>query len=520
MKAKKGSWTLRPDQIRQVIRFIETHPQASARSIAEGTGVSHQSVTRLKKRLEGIELTEEILSRDSTLLETLYPKGAARTTTKVEPNYEEIASQLQEHRHLTRELLFEEYRGVNGENAYSYSEFCRKLARSMDSSELTMLLTHAKASSVMVDYAGDTIPIYDTTSGEVALNAQVFVATLAYSGYTYVGVYASQGLADFITGITDALGFFGGLPETIIPDNLRSAVTKHTGDELIYNRTFSEFCTHYSLEPSATRPRKPRDKAKVENNVYLAETRILAALRNERFFSVSEANARVHSLLESLNARPFKYLSGSRTSRFQEERPFLRPLPTERYELARFYTLPVGSNYHFTFETNRYSVPYRYRNRKVTVKVSNRSLEVFSDNVGICVHDRAVGTNGIITNPSHLPSEHARYLNGVEPLYEQARCIGQSTAAVVTRIVETSSFKSTGIASAKGLLRLGRSYSADDVEKACERALAIGSPTRESVTSILAKGLIGQEPLGNVRIANDSHGNIRGRESFRTLGQP
>jgi len=151
--------------------------------------------------------------------------------------------------------------------------------------------------------------------------------------------------------------FFGGLPAKVVPDNLRSAVTKHTRDELIYNATFTEFCTHYEVEPAATRPYRPKDKAKAEGAVYRVETRILARLRHERFFSVAEANEAVRGMLADLNEAPFKYLAGSRATRFVEELPSLRPLPTSRYELAEFLTLPVGPDYHFMVHTNRYLSP-------------------------------------------------------------------------------------------------------------------------------------------------------------------
>lgn len=378
-KTRKGSWTLQADEIRRVISYIDRHPGASARSIENATGVSHQSVTRLRNKLADVAITEEILSKDSTLLELLYPTRAGRTTTKVAPDYEALVKELRDTPHLTRELLWEEYCQINGENSYSYSEFCRKLARVMDQGELTMLLVHDKASALMVDYAGDTVPIWDRDTGEIAFYAEVFVATLSYSGYTFAAVYESQRIGDFLCAIMDALEFFGGLPIEIIPDNLRSAVTKHSRDELIYNATFGEFCTHYGIEPAATRPYRPKDKAKVESNVYRVETRILASLRHECFFSVAEANERVRAMLGDLNGASFEHLAGSRATRFVEEQPYLRPLPVSRYELAQFLTLPVGSDYHFMVGSNRYSVPVRYRNTKVRVKVGPRNVEVFAD---------------------------------------------------------------------------------------------------------------------------------------------
>jgi len=410
-KTRKGSWTLQPDQIRKVIGYLERHPDASARTIEAATGVSHQSVTRLRKKLAEVTITEEDLSKDSALLAVLYPTRAGRTSTKVAPDYEVLVKELRDTPHLTRELLWEEYCQINGENSYSYSEFCRKLAQVADQGELTMLLVHELGSALMVDYAGDTIPIWDRTTGEIAFYAQVFVAALAYSGYTFGGVYESQRIHDFLCAIMDAFEFFGGLPAKVVPDNLRSAVTKHTRDELIYNATFTEFCTHYEVEPAATRPYRPKDKAKAEGAVYRVETRILARLRHERFFSVAEANEAVRGMLADLNEAPFKYLAGSRATRFVEELPSLRPLPTSRYELAEFLTLPVGPDYHFMVHTNRYSVPVRYRNTKVRVKVGKQSIEVFSDGESIAVHDRAGGENQIITNRSS-PTTRAPGLSG------------------------------------------------------------------------------------------------------------
>ncbi|WP_298341933.1 IS21 family transposase [Ferrimicrobium sp.] len=509
---------MQPDQIRRVISYIDRHPDSSARSIENATGVSHQSVTRLCNKLADATITEEILSKDSTLLELLYPTRAGRKTTKVAPDYEALVKELRDTPHLTRELLWEEYCQINGENSYSYSEFCRKLARVMDQGELTMLLVHGKGSALMVDYAGDTVPIWDRNTGEIAFYAQVFVATLSYSGYTFGGVYESQRIDDFLSAIMDALEFFGGLPAKIIPDNLRSAVTKHTRDELIYNATFGEFCTHYGIEPAATRPYRPKDKAKAEGAVYRVETRILARLRHERFFSVAEANEAVRGMLADLNGAPFKHLAGSRDTRFVEEQPYSRPLPVSRYELAEFLTLPVGPDYHFMVHTNRYSVPVRFRNTKVRVKVGKQTIEVFSDGESIAIHDRVDGENQIITNPAHPPPEHQGYLEAEELLYRQARAIGESTESVIRAVVASTPFRSVAQASAKALLRLLRAYPEAEAELACHRALMIGSPTRESVESILTKGLaevgLGVEP----EMSYEPHANLRGPGAFRIGG--
>nr|WP_298445534.1 IS21 family transposase [Ferrimicrobium sp.] len=382
-----------------------------------------------------------------------------------------------------------------------------------------MLLVHERGSALMVDYAGDTIPIWDRDTGEIAFYAQVFVAALAYSGYTFAGVYESQRIGDFLGAIMDAYEFFGGLPVKIIPDNLRSAVHKHTRDELIYNATFAEFCTHYGVEPAATRPYRPKDKAKAEGSVYRVETRILARLRHERYFSVAEANEAVSRMLADLNGAPFKVLAGSRATRFAEERPSLRPLPMSRYELAEFLTLPVGPDYH----SNGWHQPllkfrFALRNTKVNVKVSKRSIEVFSDGESIAIHDRRDGENQIITNPAHRPPEHQGYLEAEELLYRQARTIGENAERVIGSIMDSTPFRSVAQASAKGLLRLLGAYPEAEAELACQRALMIGSPTRESVESILTKGLAKAELGVEAKMSYEPHANLRGPEAFRVGG--
>ena len=293
-----------------------------------------------------------------------------------EPDYADLRHELQTNKHVTLQLLWEEYREKNPDG-YRYSRFCDLYRGWLRIQEVVLRHEHRAGEKLFVDYAGDTIPIYQAAAGGMQ-PAEIFVAVLGASNYTYSEATGTQGLADWIGAHMRAFEFLGGVPEIIVPDNLKSGITKACRYEPGVNRTYEEMASHYGVAVVPARRVKPRDKAKVEAGVLVVERWILAALRKRKFFSLGEANQAIQELLVRLNSRPFRKRDGSRRSLFESlDKPVLRALPAERYEYGDWETHRVGIDYHVEFDNHWYSVPYQLTQQEVEVRASAATVEIF-----------------------------------------------------------------------------------------------------------------------------------------------
>lgn len=277
---------------------------------------------------------------------------------------------------VTRDLLWREYLAAHPQGL-KYTAFCNHYRRWLARQSVVLRQEHVPGDKLFVDYAGQTVPIVDRHSGE-ARAAQVFVAVLGASNYTYVEATWTQKLPDWLGSHVRALGYFGGAPRAVVPDNLKSAVTKARRYEPELNRAYHEFAEHYGVAVLPARVRRPRDKAKVESGVLVVERWILARLRHRSFFALAELNQAIALLLERLNTRPFKKLPGSRRSRFVElEQPTLRPLPARGYEFGEWKKAKVHPDYHIEVGRAYYSVPYRLIGQTVDVRLTAQAVEIF-----------------------------------------------------------------------------------------------------------------------------------------------
>jgi len=368
---------------------------------------------------------------------------------------------------------------------------------------------------LFVDYAGPTVPVVDRHSGEVR-QAQIFVAVLGASNFTYVEATWSQGLADWIGSHRRCFEYLGGVPALIVPDNIKSGVTSPCFYDPDLNRSYQKLAEHYGTAVVPARIRRPRDKAKAEAGVQGAERWILARLRHRRFFSLAELNEALWALLAEYNRRPFQKLEGCRESLFLSlDRPALKPLPPRPYEYAQWKKARVSIDYHVEVDRHWYSVPHQLLHAQVDVCLSAHTVEILHKGTRVASHLRSFQRGGHTTVLAHMPRHHREYVEwSPQRLVRWAHQIGPATAQVVEQILASRTHPVQGYRAGLGVLRLGKQHGPARLEAACTRALALHALSYQSVKSILAHGLESQPlPTATSRLPVQ-HAHIRGAHYF------
>lgn len=415
---------------------------------------------------------------------------------------------------VTLKLLWMEYRADNPDG-YQYSHFCnlyRDWRRTLDP---VMRQVYKAGEKMFVDFAGPTMPIIDRFTGEVS-QALVFVAALGASNYIFAKPVLSANLEAWINCHVAALDFFGGVPEIIVPDNPRTAVSRASWYEPELNPTYQEMAVHYGTAILPARPRKPRDKAKVETAVQVVEREVMAPLRNRRFFSLEELEAAILERLLALNNRPFQKLDGSRFSLYETvEKPALRPLPPRPYEFAQWKKAKANIDYHVEIDHNFYSVPYRLTGQEVNVRLSGGTVEIFHAGDRVASHARAYGKGQYITETSHRPAAHQKHLEWTPSrLIDWASTVGEDVAKLVKAILEHKPHPEQGYRACLGIMRLAKHYPDERLQAACRRALAYDLFSYRSVKHILEKGLDSAPLPAPEGPRPVEHANIRGPAYF------
>lgn len=438
-----------------------------------------------------------------------------------EPDFAAIHQELESHRDLTLELLWQEYK-KSEPRGYKYSRFCELYRKWCRARNVTLRQQHSPGEKMFVDYAGATIPIHNRETGETH-PAAIFVAALGYSSYTFAEATWSQELPCWIGSHIRAFEYFGGLARLIVPDNAKTGVHKACRYEPDLNPTYSEMATHYSVAVLPARPRRPRDKAKVENAVQVVQRWIIAALRKRRFYSLGDANEAISELLVRLNHKPFRKRDGTRASLFAAmEKPALRPLPTERYEVGRWRSLKVDLDYHVPAEGHFYSVPYQLVGQPVDIRTTGSTVEVFHKGVRVASHARNFASDQATTIAEHRPKAHQQYLDWTPSrLLSWADVAGPHTGELFRQILATKPHPEMGYRACLGLVRLSGKYTVERLEAAAARALHFGAYSFASVVSILQHRLEDQ-PLPETMVVSPPlviHANIRGAAYFDTAVQ-
>ncbi len=503
-------------KVREVLR-LKYACGASARVIAQSVGIGRSAVAEYIRRAAVIGITWPIPAEldDAALERKLFaPAGYNPPRSKPLPDFGHVHAELRR-RGVTLVLLWEEYRGAHPDG-YGYSRFCDLYGEWRRGVTATMRQTHAAGDKLFVDFAGDTVPIFDAIAGEIR-HAKIFVAVLGASNYTYAEACASEALPDWIAAHVNALTFLGGVPKAIVCDNLKAGVTATNRYEPGINRTYQDLAAHYGTTIMPTRPRRPRDKAKVEAAVLIVERWILARLRNQRFFSLAELNTAIRGLINELNARLMRKLGASRREFFESiDQPALMALPTEPYQYAEWRRARVAPDYHVEVQRHFYSVPSRLIRQVVEVRITQTTIEVFHRGVRVASHQRSAVPRRHTTIPEHMPSAHRRYAFWTPArLLAAAEKIGPSTAALCRIIMQAKPHPEQGFRSCLGVLSLARGYGPVRLEAACRRGIAIGAMSYRSVASILTNGL-DKAFLPEVAAEADpiQHDNIRGGTYF------
>ncbi len=503
-------------KIHEILR-LKYEMDLSIRKTAKSAGVSRSTVTDYLARFECSDLSwPEAANLDEVLLEKkLFPASpAAVEVHRPLPDWPSVHADLKRKKktHVTLFLLWQEYRAVHS-SGYQYSHFCdlyRKWLRKVD---VVMRQEHRAGEKFFIDYAGQTVEIIDRQNGEIK-TAQIFVAVLGASNYTFAEATWTQGLSDWIGSHVRALEYIGGLPEVLVPDNLRSAVSKAHRYEPDINPTYQDLARHYGIAIVPARVRKPKDKAKAEGGVLLVERWILAVLRKQIFFSLYSLNLEISRLLKHLNDRPFKKLEGSRQSHFETiDRPALRPLPANSYEFAQWLKVRVAPNIHVEVDKSYYSVPFALVGKQLDVRVTERCVELLHRSKRVASHQRAQTAGSYITVPEHMPISHQKHLQWTpQRLINWAAKSGGATATVIERMLHSRSHPQQAYNACFGLMQLGKGYGDERLELACQRALITGAVGYRHIDSILKHGL-DQQPLPEheqLQLQLPDHDNLRG----------
>jgi transposase len=500
---------------REIIR-LKFSAQVATREIARRLGMAPSTVRETLKRLASAGISwplPEGLS-DMELEAKLYAFRRSKRGHRlhVEPDWQAVHRELKR-KHVTLQIVWDEYIATHP-GGYSYSRFC-ELFRSFEKTlSPTMRQSHAAGERLFVDYAGDGVPVLiDARSGELR-KAQIFVAVLGASSFTFAHATWTQTLPDWIDAHVRALDAIGGVPDLIVPDNTKTAVVKACLYEPQVNRTYTEMAAHYGTAILPARPRKPRDKAKVEQAVLIVERWLLGRLRHRIFHSLAEVNAALADLMHELNeVRPLRRLGVTRRQLLEEiDRPALKPLPAAAYEFAEWKACRVGIDYHVEVASHYYSVPHRFLRAEVEARLTTRTVEVFLRGERIAAHLRGGGNHKHTTLSEHMPSSHRRYAGWtLDRIRADARRIGPATAALCEVILESRPHPEQGFRACLGIVRLSGSFGAARLEAAAERALEIGAKTYGSVKSILDNSL--DRRPATARPAETTpilHPNIRG----------
>lgn len=509
--------------MRKIKQILQLHYESglSRRAIATAVNTSYGSVANYLNRAEkaGIRwpLPDDMDERDLGRL--LFPSQPAEGTRQfAEPDFPRVHQELKQ-KGVTKLLLWEEYRQAHPKDGYSYAQFCHRYNVWRDQQTCSMRQTHRAGEKLFVDYCGPTIPIVNPDTGE-CYNAQIFVAVLGASNYTFACAGKSQKQADWIKAHVDAFEFFGGVPELVIPDNLKSAVRKTHRYKPDINPAYLQMASYYQTAIIPARPYKPKDKAEVA--VQIVERWILARLRHQSFFTLASLNQAMSELLVDLNNRAFKNLPGNRRSQFEQiDKPALKPLPAQRYQYVDIKTARVHIDYHIEYDKHYYSVPHHLVKQQVEVHASSTFITIYAYGQRVSSHPRSFVQAANSTLTEHMPQAYRALSEwSSERFLNWAADIGKNTKQVVIILLNKKRHPEQNYRNVLALLSLAKKYDRQRLENACHRALDINAPTRTSAESILKNGLDKIEsPKVNpshkqTELSLDHHENIRGDKYY------
>ncbi len=515
-------------QIREVLRLYLL-ADLSARKIQGATKVAKTTVQDYIKRCKNSDITTlEMLNSldDEKLYRKLFgkTKKSSAKSSKIMPDYNYIHQELKcaKKTKVTLMLLWEEYKREYGDNAYEYTQFRVHYKRYKQKLNPSMRQVHIAGEKLFVDYSGVTVAIYNQKTGKVD-KAQVFVAVLGASGYTFVHVTPSQKQEDFILSHVLAYEFFGGTPQTVVPDNLKSAVVSNSKKGgIVVNESYAALARYYNMRIEPARPYKPKDKSKVEQGVQAIQRYILASFRHIKFFNIEELNDAIALVLERYNNKVMKHIGKSRAQLFKElEKDKLKPLPLNRYIYEQYKIVRVNTDYHIRLDKCYYSVPYKYLKEKVEIRYSTHHVRIYFKNQIIATHPRLRTSGETSTLHEHLPKEHQYFNEKTDPkrLKSWAKSIGKYSSMFVENLFESAEHKANVHKKITAVLSLARIYGKAELELALMYAIEHNISKVKSITSILDKKIYLAKSINNTDYATKSlfnnHTNLRGSDTYK-----
>lgn len=498
-------------QIQEILR-LKHQNKLSIREIARSCGLAASTIGDYLQRAAGAGITWPLPEGqgEKELLQQLLATAVAETAAgEALPDWAAMHAELAR-KGVTLQLLWQEYRRTHPES-HGYSRFCELYRRWAGTLDPVLRQVHLPGQKMFVDWAGQKMEIQNPQDGSLS-EAHLFVAVLGASNKTYAEVFANEQLAAWIAAHCHAYAFFEGVARITVPDNLKTGVVRPCRYEPLLHRSYQEMAEHYGTVIIPARSKKPRDKAKVEVGVQIAERQILAALRDQRFFSVGELNAAIGPLLTKLNDQPFQKLEGSRNSWFETlERSQLLPLPSLPFVLASWSKAKVNIDYHAVVENHYYSAPYQLIHQQVDVRLTGQTVELFLHGKRVAAHLRSGLAGRFTTVEEHRPKSHQKYLEWTPSrILEWVKTIGPDCARLVEKILTERPHPEQGFRSALGIIRLGKAVGPDRLEAACRRALHFGTHSYLSIKSMLDKNLEAQPLEQELPLSSPVHENLRG----------
>jgi transposase len=505
-------------QIKEVLK-LKYQMDFSFRRISKSVGISASTALGYCKRFEILpnKLEEFILLDEDVMYKMLFPEQTIshKHSSRPKPDVKYIDKEIRK-KGVTYLLLWQEYKEQHPDG-YGYTQFKTYYHKYRKKLNPSMRQIHLNGEKLFVDYSGVTVPIYDSKTGEIN-KAQIFVAVLGASGYTYVDATPSQKQEYFIKSHTKAFEFFNGVPQILVPDNLKSAVIKNNRDAIVLNESYKSMANHYGCVIEPARPYKPKDKSKAEQGVLAIQRWILAVLRHRKFFSVDELNIAIAPLLDRYNLKIMKRLNESRETLFKElDEPYLKQLPANRYIYKEFKIATVDIDYHITLHKARYSVPFKFLKQKVEIRYSTSTVEIYHKSKLISTHPRYYDS-GYSTIKEHMPLNHQYQEEKFNPgrFLSWAQSIGVNSVEFTKRKLESEQYPSRAYRKLSAILSLTKQYEKYEVDLALGYAMSINATTVVSIKSILSKKLYYKKAANNIiNKALNNHENIRGNHEYK-----